>query len=75
MNFKFCNCLFLQKTSKMIKHNWMSKKRDKFFKVFTLALQQCFGSVSFWCGSGSASRMMDPDPGPVLDTDPDPGGS
>ena len=24
--------------------------------------KQCFGSISFWFGSGSASVMMDPDP-------------
>ncbi len=33
---------------------------------------QCCGSMTFWCGSGSADpclRLMDPDP----DSDPDPG--
>ena len=40
-------------------------------RAFNLHIQymfkdQCFGSVSFWCGS--ASGIMDPDP--VLDPDP-----
>ncbi len=36
---------------------------------------QCWGSVTFWCGSGSGSpdpnlRLMDPDPDPTPDPTP-----
>jgi hypothetical protein len=38
-------------------------------------MQQCWGSVTFWCGSGSVSpdpylRLMDPDPNPTPDPTP-----
>ncbi len=40
-----------------------------------LTHQQCSGSMTFWCGSGSADpccSLMDPDSDPDADADPDP---
>ncbi len=45
------------------------------YDLFQLPVHQCWGSVTFWCGSGSGSPdpylwLMDPDP--TLDPTPDP---
>ncbi len=39
------------------------------------SLKQCWGSMTFWCGSGSVDSclwLMDPDSDPDTDADPDP---
>jgi hypothetical protein len=52
---------------KKVTHRWQS---ENLCVLKVLFWRQCWGSVTFWCGSGSADPylwLMDPDPYPTLD--------